>query len=76
VGRYDALFARPLPYVMVLHAAPRGEEASFHFHVEFYPMQRSAGRLKYLAGTELGAGVFTVDVLPEDSARALRDPGP
>lgn len=26
-----------LPYVMVFHAAPLGEEATFHFHVEFYP---------------------------------------
>lgn len=73
VGRYDALFGRPFPYVMVLHAAPRGEESSFHFHAEFYSPQRSADRLKYLAGTELGAGTFTVDVLPEDAARALRD---
>jgi UDPglucose--hexose-1-phosphate uridylyltransferase len=30
------------------------------------------GRLKYLAGTELGAGVFTADTLPEDKAAELR----
>lgn len=72
VRRYDALFGRPFPYVMALHAAPKGAEHAFHFHVEFYPLQRSADRLKYLAGTELGAGAFTVDVLPEDAARALR----
>lgn len=72
VSRYDALFARPFPYVMVLHAAPKGEEAHFHFHVEFYPVMRSPERLKYLAGTELGAGTFTVDILPEEAARALR----
>ncbi|MBM3470966.1 MAG: galactose-1-phosphate uridylyltransferase [Armatimonadetes bacterium] len=72
VSRYDALFARPFPYVMVLHAAPKGEEAHFHFHVEFYPVMRGPDRLKYLAGTELGAGTFTADILPEDAARALR----
>ncbi|MDR7486073.1 MAG: galactose-1-phosphate uridylyltransferase [Armatimonadota bacterium] len=72
VARYDALFAQPFPYIMVLHAAPRGEEQYFHFHAEFYPLLRAPGRLKYLAGTELGAGAFTVDVLPEEAAAALR----
>jgi len=76
VSRYDALFARPFPYVMVLHAAPKGEEAHFHFHVEFLPVMRGPDRLKYLAGTELGAGTFTADVLPEDAARALRQVEP
>jgi UDPglucose--hexose-1-phosphate uridylyltransferase len=70
--RYDALFNMPLPYVMALHAAPKGAEDRFHFHAEFYPLHRTADRLKYLAGTELGAGAFTVDVLPEDAARVLR----
>jgi UDPglucose--hexose-1-phosphate uridylyltransferase len=77
VRRYDALFRRPFPYVMVLHAAPRDpgepDHPPFHFHVEFYPPLRAPDRLKFLAGTELGAGVFTVDVLPEDAARRLRE---
>ena len=30
------------------------------------------GRLKYLAGSELGAGVFTADTLPEEKAAELR----
>lgn len=72
VARYDALFSRSLPYVMALHTAPKDEEARFCCHAEFYPFQRGRDRLKYLAGTELGAGVFTVDVLPEDAADALR----
>jgi len=77
VRAYDALFHRPFPYVMVLHAAPRWEvepqDGTFHFHVEFYPPLRARDRLKFLAGTELGAGVFTVDVLPEQTARRLRE---
>lgn len=81
VRRYDGLCGRPFPYVMVLHAAPRPdlerpEGPRFHFHVEFYPPLRSADRLKFLAGTELGAGVFVVDVLPEEAARALQGVGP
>ena len=33
------------------------------------------GRLKYLAGSELGAGVFTADTLPEEKAQELRARG-
>jgi UDPglucose--hexose-1-phosphate uridylyltransferase len=71
--RYDRLFARPMPYMMALHAAPAGAEASWHFTVQFYPLLRSADRLKYLAGVEQATGVFTVDVAPEAAAQALRE---
>lgn len=64
---YDALFERPFPYVMAMHQDPVP-----HFHIELYPPLRSAERLKYLAGSELGAGTFIDDVLPEQSAAALR----
>ena len=30
------------------------------------------GRLKYLAGSEMGAGVFTADTLPEEKATELQ----
>lgn len=73
VQRYDRLFDKPFPYIMLLHAAPEGEEQSFHFHVEFYPPMRSREKLKYLAGTEVGAGTFVMDVLPETSAQTLRE---
>ncbi|WP_027894119.1 galactose-1-phosphate uridylyltransferase [Calidithermus chliarophilus] len=73
VARYDKLFDRPFPYIMVLHAAPKGEEERFHFHVEFYPPLRSRDKLKYLAGTEIGSGTFAMDALPENTARELRE---
>jgi UDPglucose--hexose-1-phosphate uridylyltransferase len=63
---YDALFDRPFPYVMVLHQ-------DGHLHAEFYPPLRTAQKLKFIAGSELGAGTFAVDVLPERSAELLRD---
>jgi len=44
-----------------------------HVHVEFYPPLRTAERLKYLAGSEQGGGVFIADTLPEESAAALRE---
>jgi len=73
---YDALFGDSLPYVMVMHQAPTdgGEYGGVaHFHVEFYPPNRTAAKLKYLAGSEVGAGAFIVDALPEDTAAALRE---
>ena len=79
VRGYDALFERPFPYVMVVHQAPTtragtaGESAGGHVHVEFYPPLRTAERLKYLAGSEQGAGTFIADTVPEESAAALRE---
>jgi UDPglucose--hexose-1-phosphate uridylyltransferase len=70
---YDALFARPFPYVMVLHQAPTDGHKRGHLHVELYPPLRTAHKLKYTAGSELGAGTFIGDTLPEDSAVALRE---
>jgi UDPglucose--hexose-1-phosphate uridylyltransferase len=72
---YDALFARPFPYVMVVHQAPTGTTGADggHLHVEFYPPLRTAEKLKYLAGSEQGAGTFISDVLPEESAASLRE---
>jgi UDPglucose--hexose-1-phosphate uridylyltransferase len=67
----DALFARPLPYVMVVHQASCDGHGDGHLHVEFYPPHRSRDRLKYLAGSELGAGTFIVDALPEDTAAEI-----
>ena len=78
VRGYDALFGRPFPYVMVVHQAPTdapGEGAvdDGHLHVEFYPPLRSADKLKYLAGSEQGAGTFIADTVPEESAATLRE---
>ena len=77
VRGYDALFDRPFPYVMVVHQAPTAAVApgasdpQGHLHVEFYPPLRTAEKLKYLAGSEQGAGTFISDTLPEDSAATL-----
>jgi UDPglucose--hexose-1-phosphate uridylyltransferase len=74
VLRFDGLFGSPFPYVMVFHQAPTDGAAhpEAHLHAEFYPPYRSRGRLKYLAGTEIGAGLFTNDALPEAKAAELR----
>jgi UDPglucose--hexose-1-phosphate uridylyltransferase len=74
VRGYDVLFDRPFPYVMVVHQAPTASATGAgHLHVEFYPPLRTADKLKYLAGSEQGAGTFISDTLPEESAAALRE---
>ena len=68
---FDALFGVPFPYIMAVHQGPKGE-VPYHLHVEFYPPMRSAGKLKYLAGSESGAGMFINDTLAEEKAAELR----
>lgn len=74
VHRYDGVRPGPFPYVMVIHQAPSDGEPhpEAHVHFEFYPPYRTAERLKYLAGTEIGAGFFTNDALPEAKAEELK----
>jgi UDPglucose--hexose-1-phosphate uridylyltransferase len=71
--KLDGLWKRPMPYVMGVHQAPsRGDHAYAHAHLEIYPWLRMPGRLKYLAGSEVGVGAFTADTLPEQTAGELR----
>ena len=74
IMKYDALWQGPFPYIMAWHQAPTDgrPHPEAHVHVEFYPAYRMPGRLKYLAGSEAGAGAFTADTLPEDKARELQ----
>lgn len=74
IMKYDALWHTAFPYIMAVHQAPtdRRPHPEAHVHVEFYPAYRMPGRLKYLAGSEAGAGAFTADTLPEDKARELQ----
>ena len=72
---FDKLFNVSFPYMMVLHQRPSdGEKYDFyHFHIEFYPPMRTATKLKYLAGSESGAGMFINDTLAEEKAAELRE---
>jgi UDPglucose--hexose-1-phosphate uridylyltransferase len=71
---YDRLFDISFPYMMVLHQRPTdgGAHDHYHFHVEFYPPLRTKAKLKYLAGSETGAGMFINDTLAEEKAAELR----
>lgn len=72
--KYDALWNRTFPYILACHQAPTDGQPhpEAHVHFQAYPAYRMRDRLKYLAGSEMGAGVFTADTLPEDTARELQ----
>jgi len=72
--KFDGLWDRPFPYILAFHQAPTdgADHPEAHLHAEFYPAYRMPGRLKYLAGSEIGAGVFTADTLPEQKVEELR----
>lgn len=72
--KYDYLWERPFPYLQVWYQAPTdgAPHPEAHLHAQIWPPYRTRDRLKFLAGTELGAGMFAMDVLPEDKARELQ----
>ncbi len=74
--RFDALFGMPLPYVAAWHQAPAGDEFArreFALHLRVFSIRRAPGKLKYLAGTESGMGVWINDITPEEAALRLRE---
>jgi UDPglucose--hexose-1-phosphate uridylyltransferase len=70
---YDKFFGKVTPYVMLVYSAPKGFEDVFPFHIQFLPLSRAQNKLKFIAGCELGAGSFLVDILPETAAQNLRN---
>ena len=72
--KFDGLWDVPFPYVLAIHQAPTDgmPHPEAHLHAEFYPAYRMPGRLKYLAGSEIGAGVFTADTVPEEKVKELQ----
>ncbi|MCG6138738.1 MAG: galactose-1-phosphate uridylyltransferase [Nostoc sp. LLA-1] len=72
--KYDGLWNRPFPYLMAWFQAPTDGSAhpEAHLHAQFFPPYRTSDKLKYLAGTELAAGMFANDALPEEKAKELQ----
>ena len=74
--RFDALFGLPLPYIAAWHQAPVSDQFArreFGLHLQLMSIRRAPGKLKYLAGTESGMGVWINDILPEEAAHSLRE---
>ncbi|HEY1947537.1 MAG TPA: galactose-1-phosphate uridylyltransferase [Bryobacteraceae bacterium] len=75
--KYDNLYGFMLPLMMAVKQAPlQDQEAPYHFHIQFLPLQRSATKLKYLATIETGYGTFLADIAPEEMAATLRNCDP
>ena len=76
--RLDGLFGVRMPYVAAWHQAPVADAAAraeFALHLQVMAVRRAPGKLKFLAGTESGMGVWISDVTPEAAAGRLRDAG-
>jgi UDPglucose--hexose-1-phosphate uridylyltransferase len=74
--RFDALFGRPAPYIAAWHQAPVADteaRRAFAAHLQVLSIRRAPGKLKYLAGTESGMGVWINDIVPEEAALRLRE---
>jgi UDPglucose--hexose-1-phosphate uridylyltransferase len=65
LGRLDALFDRPFPYMLWIHPG-------VHLHVHVAPPRRAATTLRYIAAGEAGSGTLMNPVVPEEAAAALR----
>jgi UDPglucose--hexose-1-phosphate uridylyltransferase len=72
--KLDGLWNLPMPLIMALHQAPTdgAPHPEAHAHIQIYPALRAKGRIKYLSGSEIGAGVFAADTMPEDNAAELQ----
>jgi UDPglucose--hexose-1-phosphate uridylyltransferase len=73
---FDNVFDRPFPYVMAMHQSPVNSsewmecDKFYRFHVEFYPPLRAKDKIKWYAGSELGAGA-AANPLDVDECAAL-----
>jgi UDPglucose--hexose-1-phosphate uridylyltransferase len=77
--RADRYFegVRALPYIAGWHQAPVGEGRELgRLHLQLFSVMRAPGRLKYLAGSESGAGAWINDATPEGIAARLREVAP
>jgi len=75
LGRLDRYFdeVAKLPYIAGWHQAPVGDGRDLgRLHLQAFSVLRSPGRLKYLAGSESGAGAWVNDTTPEKIAERLR----
>ena len=73
--RFDALFPElgRTPYIAAWQQAPVAEgRDALALHLELFTLRRTADKLKYLAGSESGMGVWINDVPPETAAERLR----
>ena len=73
LARFDRLFDAPAPYIAGWEQAPKGPLGeAWHLSANIFTIRRAPDKLKYLAGSESGAGVWINDIAPETAAARLR----
>lgn len=76
---FDKIYDREFPYMMCLHQTPVNErkykdaEMYYAFHIEFYPPLRAKDKIKWYAGSEMGAGAAANPLDVDECAKVLRD---
>ena len=73
--KLNNLFHGKHSFEMIFHQEPTdGNDYNYyHFHIEFYVINRAIDKIKYLGGCELGGGTFINSISPEDAAESLRN---
>jgi UDPglucose--hexose-1-phosphate uridylyltransferase len=74
--RFSRYFGELPPYIAWWHQAPvhTGRDLT-RLHLRLFSLRRAPGKLKYLAGSESGAGAWINDAAPERIAQRLREVG-
>lgn len=78
VRAFDKLYNRKFPYMMCIHQQPvntrkYANTADYYaFHIEFYPPLRAADKIKWYAGSEMGAGAAANPLDVDECAEMLR----
>ncbi len=74
LGRLDALYPTPTPYIAAWQQAPIDDvlRPASYLHLQLTSPRRAADKLKFLAGSEAAMGAFINDTTPEKVADALR----
>ncbi len=76
---FDKIFNRPFPYIMSIHQAPVNSpewddcKNHYRFHVEFYPPLRAKDKIKWYAGSEMGAGAAANPLDVDNCAQELKN---
>jgi len=78
VKGFDKVYDRSFPYIMSIHQSPVNSPqykdcADYYaFHIEFYPPLRAKDKIKWYAGSEMGAGAAANPLDVDECAALLR----
>lgn len=61
------------PYIAAWNQAPVDTPADGRFHLQLFSLMRSPNRMKFLAGSESGMGVWINDTTPETIAATIKE---